>query len=138
MKNKETRKFGSDNPLSKKVCKLSMNGDFLQIYESMNIAAKENKTFHASISKCCTKLNKIYHSGGFHWCFEHNLFYIQHRCRFIAIFNQLLEKVPKYKEPKKKYIVLPHTEETKKKISESMKKLSFQKRSQTMNVRKLL
>lgn len=150
MKNKDSRKFGSENSLSKKLCKLSFSGDLLEIYESMNIASKSNNTFHASVSKCCSKPWKKYHSGGFHWCFEQDLFFIQHRCQFVKIHKQLLEKIPKFIEPKKQIIYHKQTDETRKKISENMKKffeteegknskkMALKKRSETINQQKEL
>lgn len=149
MKNKHSRKSGSDNALSKKVCKLSLDGEFLDLYESMNQAAHDNKTFHASISKCCSNPQKVLHSGGFRWCFEENLDIVQHRSRLFRVLKQLLERVPRYKEPKKQQ-GRPQSEESRKKIAESMKKFfttdegkrnkkfAFEKRSITIQKNKSL
>jgi hypothetical protein len=146
MKNKESRKSGSENPRSKKVCKVSLDGQLLSTYESMNQAAKINNTFHASISKCCSKPEKIYISGGFYWCFEDDLYIILFRSRFVRVKKQLLEKIPKYQEPRK-YKGRVQTDESRKKIAESIKifykteegkkskKKAFEKRSETMNAR---
>lgn len=147
MKNKESRKFGSENPRSKLVCKLSLDGSLLGTYESMNIAATDNKTFHASISKCCSNPNRLFASGGFRWCFQENLDSLQHRARLSNVLNQLLKKIPRYQEPKKKQQDRPQSDEVRKRIAESMKKYNeteesrdkkrkaFEKRSETMNER---
>lgn len=147
MKNKASRKSGSDNPRSKRVCKLSMNGDLLDIYESMNGAAKCNNTFHASISKCCSNPESLFSSGGFLWCFEQNLIYVVQRCRFIRVMTQLLEKRPRY-DIYCRLALPPRSDETKKKIKNSMKqffsteegrenkKKAFVKRSETMKKRR--
>lgn len=147
MKNKETRRSGSENPCSKRVCKLSMDGDLLGIYESMNMAAIENKTFHASISKCCSNPDRLFASGGFRWCFEQNLDGFKHRARLSNVLKQLFAKISRYREPKKKQEGRPQSEEIRKKIAESMKKYNeteegrekkkkaFEKRSETMNAR---
>lgn len=122
MKNKASRKSGSDNPRSKRVCKLSMDGDILDIYESMNGAAKLNGTFHASISKCCSNPTKLLYSGGFRWCFEDDLISVAQRCRFVRLMAQLIASRPRYNI----YCTLPlpaRSDETRKKIQSSMKEL---------------
>jgi len=147
MKNKESRKSGSDNPLSKKVCKISLDSQLLSVHDSMNQAAKDNNTFHASISKCCSKPEKMYISGGFHWCFENDLSTVLFRCRFAKTLIQLLKKIPRYNEPRK-FLGRPQSEDSKKKIAESLrgfyksdagkknKKQAFEKRSETITSRR--
>lgn len=143
MKNMESRKSGAENPRSKRVCQVSQTGNVLHIYESMNQAAKQNNTFHASISKCCSSPNKLFSSGGFHWCFEQHLDEVQHRCRWRDVMNKLLVKIPPFVEPSVKHI--PHvSDETKEKIAKTMKmflatdegkhnkKQAHEKRSMTM------
>lgn len=147
MRNKESRKHGSENPLSKRVCRLSLDGVLLGMSESMKMAAMENKTFQPSISKCCSNPDRLLSSGGFRWCFEHNLDTVQHRARFSLVLKQLCASVKKYHEPKKKQPIQPMSDEIRKKISISMKrlynteegrllkKLSFVKRAETMKAR---
>lgn len=147
MKNRESRRSGAENPMSKRVCKLSLDGTLLGIYESMNMAAIENKTFHASVSKCCTNPDRLFASSGFRWCFEDNLDGFQHRARLSIVLKQLTTKIPRYREPKKKQEGRPQTDEIRKKIAESMKKYNeteesrekkrkaLEKRAETMNAR---
>ena len=147
MKNKESRKSGSDNPRSKRVCKFSMHGELIGIYESMNIAAQQNNTFHASISKCCSNPEKLFSCGGFRWCFEENMMSVVQRCRFIRVMAQLLKTKPCYDI----YCKLPipsRSDETREKIGSTMKKFfstdegreskrkAFAKRSETMKARR--
>ena len=65
MKCYQTRKYGIENKLAKKVCKLSLDGELIQIYDTITIAAKENNTHNSSITNCCLG-NKLT-SGGFKW-----------------------------------------------------------------------
>jgi len=148
MKNKETRKCGVENPRSKQVCKLSMHGEVLGTYESMNLAANENKTFHASISKCCSHPQKLLSSGGFRWCFGSCLDEVQHRCRWVRVLAELVAKVPVFNDPVRNYEPPPVSSETKKKIAGTMKsffetdagkqskKQAHEKRSATMQKRR--
>jgi hypothetical protein len=68
LKIQATRKYGADNIKSKKVCKLSLDDELLETYESMSEAAQKNNTYHSSISNCCSGKKKT--SGGFKWCFS--------------------------------------------------------------------
>ena len=147
MRNKDSRKHGLDNIRSKRVYKLSMDGSLLGVYDSMNMAAIENKTFHASVSKCCSNPDRLFASGGFRWCFEHNLDTVQHRARFSLVLKQLSTKIKRYHEPKKKQPIPPMSDEIKKKIAISVKRYNetdegrqkkrtaFQKRADTMKAR---
>jgi hypothetical protein len=65
---KDSRKFGSENQLSKQVIQLSMAGDFIKIHESMSDAARECNTYHSSISNCCRGIKQS--SGGFKWAYN--------------------------------------------------------------------
>ena len=148
MKNKESRKSGSENPRSKRVCKLSMDGELLCIYESMNQAAQENNTFHASISKCCSHENQLFHAGGFRWCLEYYLTSFMQRCRFQHVMKQLLATVARHDAVVVPKMIPSRSDDTKKKIGETMKeyfetdagkqnkKQAHQKRSETMNERR--
>lgn len=145
MKNKESRKSGAENPRSKTVYKLSMDGEILGTYESMNQAAHDNRTFHAVISKCCHSPGALLSAGGFRWCFEHHVISLQQRCRFVAVMEQLLKRVPRY-EPK--ISPPPRAVETRKMIGETMKEYfateegrrnkreAHKKRSETMSARR--
>ena len=151
MRNHQSRKSGAENPRSKFVCKLSMDGELLSTYESMNQAAQDNKTFHASISKCCNDPLQLFHAGGFRWCFEHDLISVQQRCRHVVVMRQLCEKIPYSKND---IVSLPvtvpqsHSRTTREKIGETMrqffetddgrqnKKEAHKKRSETMRQRR--
>ena len=61
----KSRKYGADNKLAQKVCKLSLDGKLLEVYDTITLAAKANNTHNASISNCC--LGKKITSGGFKW-----------------------------------------------------------------------
>ena len=54
LKIQATRKYGADNIKSKKVCKLSLDDELLETYDSMSEAAQKNNTYHSSISNCCS------------------------------------------------------------------------------------
>lgn len=149
MKNKASRKSGSENPRSKEVCQLSMDGDLLCTYESMNQAAHENKTFHASISKCCSNPDQLYSCGGFRWCFEEHLVSVQQRCRLVRVLTQLIENTRRYEETLPVQRTGPaQSEASKKKIAETVKqyyqtdagkeskKKAHEKRSETMNAKR--
>jgi len=60
-----TRQYGSDNKVSKKICKLSLDNELLAVYDSITIAARENNTHNSSISNCC--IGKKLTSGGYKW-----------------------------------------------------------------------
>jgi hypothetical protein len=67
----KTRKYGAANPISKKVCKLSLDGNLIKVYDSITEAVKDNKLTHnASISNCCRGIKIT--SGGFKWCYQEN------------------------------------------------------------------
>lgn len=151
MKNHQSRKSGAENPRSKFVCKLSMDGELLATYESMNQAAHDNKTFHTSISKCCNDPLQLFHAGGFRWCFEHNLSSFQQRCRHVVVMRQLCEKIPRNEKDTAIFpVAVPqsHSRTTREKIGETMrqffeteagrqsKKEAFKKRSETMKERR--
>jgi hypothetical protein len=146
MRNHQSRKSGTKNPRSKTVWKLSMDGELLATYESMNQAAHKNKTFHVSISKCCNHPLQLFHAGGFRWCFEYNLTSFRQRCRHVVVMRQLCEKISR-SEPR---IIAPQpcTDATRTKIGQTMKEYfatdegrqnkrdAHKKRSETMSARR--
>jgi group I intron endonuclease len=54
--------------LSKEVIKLDLNGNLIQVYPSITIAAKEHNISTASLSYCCSGKTKT--SAGFKWKFK--------------------------------------------------------------------
>lgn len=134
-KNKISRKSGVDNPRSKKVCQLSLAGDHLRTYESMSLAASENRIFHSAISKCSggkapnspqggsPHRQPLSVAGGFYWCFESCLTETQQRCRFLRVMRQLLENVVRYEETPRRapVVVAPKTDAFRNTVSDGMK-----------------
>jgi hypothetical protein len=67
----KTRKYGAANSVSKKVCKLSLDGNLITVYDSITEAVKDNKLTHnASISNCCRGIKLT--AGGYKWCYQEN------------------------------------------------------------------
>lgn len=84
MKNMQSRKRGEDNKRSKKVCQLSLDGEHLNTYASMNVGAKENGTYHSVVSKCCSNPDQLYKAGGYYWCFLDHLEEFQQRIKALG------------------------------------------------------
>jgi hypothetical protein len=84
MKNMQSRKRGEDNKRSKKVCQVSLDGEHLNTYASMNIGAKENGTYHSIVSKCCSNPDQLYKAGGYYWCFLDHLEEFQQRIKALG------------------------------------------------------
>lgn len=62
---------GRANPnCCKPVIKLSINGDYIERYESSAAADRANGLPVGCISRCCCAKNHCYSSGGFLWCYE--------------------------------------------------------------------
>lgn len=55
----------------KKVCKINMQGETVEVFFSIKEAAERTGLYPQSISMCCRKiLNKV---GGFYWCYEKDI-----------------------------------------------------------------
>ncbi|WP_257206503.1 NUMOD1 domain-containing DNA-binding protein [Bacillus wiedmannii] len=55
------------NGFRKKVKKMNLDGEVLEVYSSLSEAARENKTAPSNIGNCCRGKNKT--AIGFKWCF---------------------------------------------------------------------
>lgn len=59
---------GKDNPKSKKVYQFSLDGNYLNCYETVSEAEKKCKVNHAHISDCCNCKRRS--AGGFLWAYD--------------------------------------------------------------------
>jgi len=67
MKNMESRKRGSENPKSRKVCQHTLDDTrtLIKTFDSISIAARELGVCYVSISNCCR--GKVKSAGGYFW-----------------------------------------------------------------------
>lgn len=56
-----------NGPLSKSVAKYSVNGDFIQVFSSVNEASRQTGIKPSNISNCCNKKPHYLTAGGYVW-----------------------------------------------------------------------
>ena len=60
-----------DKKLGKKINKYDLDGNFIETYDSIKIAAKENNMHRSQISNCCNK--KYKKAKGYIWRYEDDI-----------------------------------------------------------------
>lgn len=66
---KKRARYGKDNSISVPVYQYNLQGNFIQKFDSIRLAAESIKSYHAGITKCC--MNQIHYYKNSQWFYEY-------------------------------------------------------------------